>query len=41
LSTVENCDCLYFLEQGRIVDSGTYSQLGGDNTKFSPLQTFS
>jgi len=37
LSTVQSCDCLYLLEAGRIVDSGTYKELLGKNTVFQHM----
>ena len=27
LTTVKNCDCLYFLKEGRLDDAGTYNEL--------------
>lgn len=35
LSTVENCDVLFVVERGRLVDSGTYSELKKRNQLFS------
>ena len=37
LSTVKNCDCLYFLQDGMIVDSGTYDDLRDTNSDFRHL----
>jgi len=34
LSTVEQCDCIYFFEKGKIIDSGTYEELVARNNKF-------
>lgn len=34
LTTVENCDKLYLMKDGRISDSGTYSELVGNNAEF-------
>lgn len=34
LSTVKNCDRLYFMSQGQIVDSGTYNELCKRNREF-------
>ena len=34
LSTVKNCDCIYFVEGGKIVDSGTYEALVANNSEF-------
>lgn len=34
LSTVKHCDCLYFMENGRVVASGTYDQLVADHPQF-------
>jgi ATP-binding cassette, subfamily B, bacterial PglK len=31
LSTIEHCDCIYQLEQGRVLKSGTYQQVVLDN----------
>lgn len=37
LSTVQSCDCLYLLEAGSIVDSGTYNELLGKNAVFKHM----
>ncbi len=37
LSTVQNCDCLYFLKDGMIADSGTYDDLRETNSDFRHL----
>lgn len=37
LSTVKNCDCLYFLESGQILDTGTYHELCQRNAKFQVM----
>ena len=34
LSTVQNCDCIHFMEQGQIVASGCYDTLIADNDSF-------
>ena len=34
LTTVMNCDMIYFMENGRIIDQGTYSQLLQKNERF-------
>ncbi len=37
LKTVEKCDIIYFMEQGTIVDQGTYQQLLERNSKFRKM----
>ncbi len=37
LSTVKECDCIYFLEQGRIVSQGTYQELLAGNPSFRKM----
>jgi len=37
LSTVMECDIIYLLEQGRIVDQGTYQQLLASNHQFQKM----
>lgn len=37
LSTVENCDMIYFIDNGKIVDSGTYTELLQKNIHFKKL----
>jgi ATP-binding cassette, subfamily B, bacterial PglK len=37
LTTVENCDVLYFLKNGRIESSGTYAELQAANIDFSNM----
>jgi len=37
LTTVKNCDCLYFLAAGQIIDQGTYEQLRDHHANFFRL----
>jgi ATP-binding cassette subfamily C protein len=37
LSTVKNCDRLYFMNQGQIVDAGTYDDLCQRNREFQQM----
>lgn len=37
LSTVKNCDRLYFMSQGKIIDSGTYDELCQRNREFQKM----
>ena len=37
LTTVKNCDCIYLIDKGRIVASGTYDELLQDNQKFRSM----
>ncbi len=37
LSTVENCDRLYFMKNGQVVDSGTYEELRAKNAEFKEM----
>ncbi|MEB3826905.1 ABC transporter ATP-binding protein [Phormidium sp. CCY1219] len=37
LSTVKNCDRLYFMNQGKIVDAGTYDELCQSNQEFQKM----
>lgn len=37
LSTVKNCDVIYYLDQGKIVDTGTYSDLYERNASFQKM----
>ncbi|MCK8824322.1 ABC transporter ATP-binding protein [Fuchsiella alkaliacetigena] len=41
LSTVRDCDTIYMLGQGRIVDSGSYDELVGSNVMFRKLADLS
>lgn len=41
LSTVQQCDCIYMLEQGRVVDSGTYDELLKRNLSFQKMANYS
>ncbi|MFP4135404.1 MAG: ABC transporter ATP-binding protein [Halothece sp.] len=34
LTTVKNCDCLYFMERGKVVDQGGYEELRDRNENF-------
>ena len=37
LKTVEKCDKIFFLEDGRVADSGTYKQLIESNENFRKM----
>jgi ATP-binding cassette, subfamily B, bacterial PglK len=37
LSTVENCDVIYFMENGKIIGVGNYDQLLSENQKFKQM----
>lgn len=37
LTTVENCDLLYLMKDGKIIDSGTYSELVDTNEEFRKM----
>lgn len=37
LKTVKNCDIIYLMEQGKVVDQGTYQQLIDSNPKFKKM----
>jgi ATP-binding cassette, subfamily B, bacterial PglK len=37
ISTVKSCDVIYFMDQGRIIDQGTYSELIANNPKFREM----
>ena len=37
LSTVKECDVIYMLERGRIVDQGTYEELLTNNQQFRKM----
>lgn len=37
LSTVENCDVIYFMDKGKIVDKGSYSELLQRNPQFQRM----
>ncbi len=37
LSTVENCDVIYFMDNGNIVDFGSYAELLQRNAKFQQM----
>lgn len=37
LKTVEKCDLIYLMEQGKIIDSGTYKELIKNNMKFREM----
>lgn len=37
LSTVEKCDSIYFIDYGKIIEEGTYSDLLSGNSKFKEL----
>jgi len=37
LSTIKECDVIYFLDKGKIVDSGSYSELIKSNKKFQEM----
>ena len=35
--TIKECDVIYFLDQGKIVDSGSYNELIKSNQKFKEM----
>jgi len=37
LSTVRHCDCLYYMKDGRIIDSGTFEELYEKNEEFREM----
>lgn len=37
LETIRDCDCIYFLEKGRIVSTGEYGELVKENEKFREM----
>jgi subfamily B ATP-binding cassette protein MsbA len=37
LSTIKNCDYMYILQKGRIVEEGSYDELSQRNTKFRKM----
>ena len=37
LTTVKNCDCLYFMERGKVVDQGSYEELRDRNESFMKM----
>ncbi|ADQ14082.1 ABC transporter ATP-binding protein [Halanaerobium hydrogeniformans] len=37
LSTVQNCDKIYLIEKGQIIDSGNYAELANNSQKFRKL----
>ncbi len=37
LSTIEKCDVIYFIDKGKIIDSGTHKHLLKNNKKYSTL----
>ncbi|HYX07310.1 MAG TPA: ABC transporter ATP-binding protein, partial [Bacteroidales bacterium] len=41
LSTVKNCDLIYFIDNGEVKDSGTFSELQKRNVKFKNLAELS
>ena len=41
LKTVKNCDVIYLMKQGRIVEQGTYQQLIDNNPMFKKMAEFS
>lgn len=40
LKTVEKCDLIYFMEQGKIIDCGTYQELVARNVKFKEMAQY-
>ncbi|OOE68964.1 multidrug ABC transporter ATP-binding protein [Salinivibrio sp. ML198] len=41
LSTVQQCDCIYMLEQGKVIDHGTYAELYEKNAIFKNMAAHS
>lgn len=40
LKTVEQCDLIYFMEKGKVIDQGTYQQLIENNVKFREMAEY-
>jgi HlyD family secretion protein len=41
LKTVKNCDIIYFMEEGRVIEQGTYQQLINSNPTFEKMAMYS
>ncbi|WP_232225143.1 ABC transporter ATP-binding protein [Dactylococcopsis salina] len=41
LTTVKNCDCLYLMERGKVVDQGSYEELRDRNKNFMRMAKIS
>lgn len=41
LKTIEKCDIIYLMDQGKIIDQGTYSELVKNNPKFKKMSEHS
>jgi ABC-type multidrug transport system fused ATPase/permease subunit len=41
LSTIQHCDSIYVIEDGEVIDSGTYDELVNNNIKFRKLANLS
>ena len=39
LKTVQKCDQIFFIEEGRVVDKGTYKELIKTNEQFKKMAT--
>jgi ABC-type multidrug transport system fused ATPase/permease subunit len=39
LKTVVNCDTIFFIDKGKVIDQGTYDELFNNNEKFKNLAT--
>jgi ATP-binding cassette, subfamily B, bacterial PglK len=37
ISTIQDCDCIYMLDDGKIVDHGNFTELSASNKKFQEL----
>ena len=41
LKTVKNCDIIYLMEQGRVIEQGTYQELVDKNSIFKKMAQYS
>lgn len=41
LKTVKNCDIIYFMEKGKVIEQGTYQQLINSNPTFEKMAMYS
>jgi ABC-type multidrug transport system fused ATPase/permease subunit len=41
LSTVQHCDSIYMIEDGEVIDSGSYEELANNNLEFRKLANLS